>query len=64
VFAKANDAVEEDIAKRLCGKRGYFFELEKRVHERAEVHKPAPVAKPQVSQKDKAEDLKTAAAGT
>ena len=59
VFAKANDAVEEDIAKRLCGKRGYFFELEKRVHERAEVHKPAPVAKPQVSQKDKAEDLKS-----
>ena len=58
VFAKANDAVEEDIAKRLCGKRGYFFEMEKRVHERAEVHKPAPVAKPVASQEDKAEDLK------
>ncbi|MFA7005413.1 MAG: translation initiation factor IF-2 N-terminal domain-containing protein, partial [Verrucomicrobiia bacterium] len=58
VFAKANDAVEEDIAKRLCGKRGYFFELEKRVHERAEVHKPAPVAKPPTTQEEKAEDLK------
>jgi len=58
VFAKANDAVEEDIAKKLCGKRGYFFELEKRVHERAEVHKPAPVAKPPTTQEEKAEDLK------
>jgi len=58
VFAKANDAVEEDIAKRLCGKRGYYFELEKRVHERAEVHKPAPVAKPSATQEEKAEDLK------
>ncbi|MBI5687374.1 MAG: translation initiation factor IF-2 [Verrucomicrobia bacterium] len=58
VFAKQNDAVEEDIAKRLCGKRGYFFELEKRVHERAEVHKPAPVAKPPTTQEEKAEDLK------
>jgi translation initiation factor IF-2 len=58
VFAKQNDAVEEDIAKRLCGKRGYFFELEKRVHERAEVHKPAPVAKPAAPKEEKAEDLK------
>lgn len=58
VFAKANDAVEEDIAKRLCGKRGYYFELEKRVHERAEVHKPAPVAKPAATQEEKAADLK------
>jgi translation initiation factor IF-2 len=58
VFAKQNDAIEEDVAKRLCGKRGYYFELEKRVHERAEVHKPAPVAKPATPKEEKAEDLR------
>jgi translation initiation factor IF-2 len=58
VFAKQNDAIEEDVAKRLCGKRGYYFELEKRVHERAEVHKPQPVAKPTAPKEEKAEDLK------
>ncbi|MBI5396806.1 MAG: translation initiation factor IF-2 N-terminal domain-containing protein, partial [Verrucomicrobia bacterium] len=57
VFAKVTDALEEDVAKRLCGKRGYYFVLEKRVHERATVHAPAPPVKPPKPE-EKPEDLK------
>jgi translation initiation factor IF-2 len=58
VFAKVTDAIEEDVAKRLCGKRGYFFVLEKRVHERATVHAPAPPSRPKAPVEEKPEDLK------
>lgn len=58
VFAKVTDAIEEDNAKRLCGKRGYFFVLEKREHDRAQVHKPPPVVKPAAIVEEKPEDLK------
>jgi translation initiation factor IF-2 len=57
VFAKVTDPLDEDVAKRLCGKRGYFFVLEKRVHERAAVHAPPAVTKPP-AEPEKAEDMK------
>jgi translation initiation factor IF-2 len=62
VFAKQNDAVEEDVAKRLCGKRGYFFELEKRDHHKPSIDKDKEKERKKEEEKEKekenAEDLK------
>ncbi len=56
VFANVNQAVEEDIAKRLCAKHGVKFELEKRERGGGVVH--APVKKIEIDADDKPEQLK------
>ncbi|MBX7158578.1 MAG: translation initiation factor IF-2 [Verrucomicrobiae bacterium] len=45
IFAALNQTLEVDVARRLCEKRGYTFEIEKRDHEAAvqkPKEKPAP----------------------
>lgn len=56
VFANVNQAVEEDIAKRLCAKHGVKFEVEKRERGGGVVH--APVKKIEADAEDKPEQLK------
>ena len=55
VFANVNQAIEENIAQRLCGKYGFRFELEKR-EKGAGVTQP--VKKMEVDLDEKPEDLK------
>ena len=55
VFATVNQAIDEQVAQRLCAKYGFRFELEKRERGGGTVHAPA---KPkEVDVEDKAEDL-------
>lgn len=48
IFAALNQMLEVDVARKLCEKRGFTFEIEKRDHEAATVHKPKeqPIAPP------------------
>jgi len=56
VFANVNQAIEEDVAKRLCAKHGIKFELEKRERGGGVVH--APIKKIEDDEDDKPEQLK------
>jgi len=56
VFAKINDSVDELVAQKICAKRGFRFEVEKRARGEGQVH--APVMKVEVDIEDKPEDLK------
>jgi len=56
VFANVNQAIEEDVAKRLCAKHGVKFELEKRERGGGVVH--APIKKIEDDEDDKPEQLK------
>ncbi len=56
VFASVNQAIEEDIAKKICAKYGFRFEVEKRKQGTGIVH--APVKKVELDIEDKPEDLK------
>ena len=56
VFANVNQAIEENIAVRVCAKYGFKFEVEKRAKGEGQVH--APVKKIEVDAEDKPEALK------
>ncbi|MBM3875585.1 MAG: translation initiation factor IF-2 [Verrucomicrobia bacterium] len=56
VFAKINDSVDELVAQKICAKRGFRFEVEKRARGEGQVH--APVRKVEVDVEDKPEDLR------
>ncbi len=57
VFAKINDSVDETVAQKLCAKRGFRFEVEKRARGEGQVH--APVKRVEVDIiEDKPEDLR------
>ncbi|MBI3875253.1 MAG: translation initiation factor IF-2 [Verrucomicrobia bacterium] len=56
VFAKINDSVDETVAQKLCAKRGFRFEVEKRARGEGQVH--APVKTVEVDLDDKPEDLR------
>ncbi|MBI2925367.1 MAG: translation initiation factor IF-2, partial [Verrucomicrobia bacterium] len=55
VFANVNQAIDETIAVRLCGKYGFRFEVEKRERGAGVIH--APVKKVDRDPEDKVEDL-------
>jgi len=56
VFANVNETIGEDIARKICERHGFLFDLEKREHGAGTIHRPSP--KPGVSdEEDKAEDL-------
>lgn len=55
VFANVNQAIDEQIAQRLCAKYGYRFEVEKRERGGGVIH--APVKKVELDVDDKPEDL-------
>ncbi len=56
VFANVNQAIDEEVAKKICRKYGYRFEVEKRERGSGIVH--APVKKVELDIEDKVEDLK------
>ncbi len=56
VFANVNQAIEEDVAARICANYGFKFEVEKRERGGSGVHAPARVVELDVE--DKTEDLK------
>lgn len=56
VLANVNQAIDENVAQRLCAKYGFKFEVEKR--ERRAAPAPVIVREPTVEVDDKPEDLK------
>jgi translation initiation factor IF-2 len=56
VFANVNQAIEEDVAARICANYGFKFEVEKRERGGSGVHAPVKVVELDVE--DKVEDLK------
>jgi translation initiation factor IF-2 len=56
VFANVNQAIEEEVAKKVCAKYGFRFEVERRERGSGTVH--APVKKVELDVEDKAEELK------
>jgi translation initiation factor IF-2 len=55
VFANVNQAIDEEVAQKLCAKYGFRFEVEKRERGGGVVH--APVKKVELDVDDKADDL-------
>ena len=56
VFANVNQAIDELVAQKICGKHGFRFEVEKRERGSGIVH--APVKKVELDVDDKVEDLR------
>ncbi len=56
VFANVNQAIDEQIAVKVCAKNGFKFEAEKRERGAGIVH--APIKKVELDIEDKPEDLK------
>lgn len=56
VFANVNQAIDEEVAKKICRKYGFRFEVEKRERGSGIVH--APVKKVELDIEDKVEDLR------
>jgi translation initiation factor IF-2 len=56
VFASVNQAIDEEIAKKICAKYGFRFEVEKRKQGTGIIH--APIKKVELDVEDKTEDLK------
>ncbi len=56
VFANVNQAIEEDVAARICANYGFRFEVEKRERGGSGVHAPVKVVELDVE--DKPEDLR------
>jgi translation initiation factor IF-2 len=56
VFATVNQAIDEEVAKKVCAKHGYRFEVEKRERGSGIVHAPIKIVELDVE--DKIEDLK------
>ncbi len=59
VFASVNQAIDENVAQRICAKYGFRFEVEKRERGSGIVH--APVKKVELDVEDKTEELVTRA---
>lgn len=56
IFANANQAIEEPVAKQICAKYGFRFELEKRT--KVEPHTRPAVKKVELDEEDRPQDLK------
>jgi len=56
VFANVNQSIEEDVAKKICAKYGFRFEVEKRERGAGTIH--APVKKVEEDVEDKPEQMK------
>ena len=46
IFTSANQSVEEDVARKLCVKLGFTFEIEKREKGAGQVHAPVKIVEP------------------
>ncbi|MFZ5807303.1 MAG: translation initiation factor IF-2 [Verrucomicrobiota bacterium] len=58
IFATLNQSIEEEVARKICEKRGFTFNVEKR-EKGAGVHKPEPVVEPPKPPPIQSEHLKT-----
>jgi translation initiation factor IF-2 len=56
VFATVNQGIDEEVAKKVCAKHGFRFEVEKRERGSGIVH--APIKKVELDVEDKVEDLR------
>ncbi len=56
VFANVNQSIEEEVAKKICAKYGFRFEVEKRERGGGIVH--APIKKVELDVEDKIEQMK------
>ena len=46
IFTSANQALEEEVARKLCAKFGFMFEIEKREKGAGQVHAPVKIIEP------------------
>jgi translation initiation factor IF-2 len=46
IFTSANQSLEEEIARKLCAKFGFMFEIEKREKGAGQVHAPVKIVEP------------------
>jgi translation initiation factor IF-2 len=46
IFTSANQALEEEVARKLCAKVGFTFEIEKREKGAGQVHAPVKIVEP------------------
>ncbi len=57
IFTSANQALEEDVARKLCVKLGFTFEIEKREKGAGQVHAPVKIVEPPKPEPVVASDL-------
>jgi translation initiation factor IF-2 len=57
IFTSANQALEEEIARKLCVKLGFTFEIEKREKGAGQVHAPVKIVEPPKPEPVVASDL-------
>jgi translation initiation factor IF-2 len=59
IFTSANQALEEDVARKLCVKLGFTFEIEKREKGAGQVHAPVKIVEPPKPEPVVASDLQS-----
>jgi len=59
IFTSANQALEEDVARKLCAKLGFTFEIEKREKGAGQVHAPVKIVEPPKPEPAAASDLQS-----
>jgi len=57
IFTSANQALEEEVARKLCTKLGFTFEIEKREKGAGQVHAPVKIVEPPKAEPPAASDL-------
>ena len=57
IFTSANQALEEEVARKLCAKLGFTFEIEKREKGAGQVHAPVKIVEPPKPEPVAASDL-------
>ncbi len=58
VFASLNETIGEEVARKICERHGFKFELEKRERGAGQVHAPAGKIEVPIEKGEKVEDLK------
>jgi translation initiation factor IF-2 len=59
IFTSAAQALEEDLARKLCAKLGFTFEIEKREKGAGQVHAPVKIVEPPKPEPAAASDLQS-----
>jgi translation initiation factor IF-2 len=59
IFTSAGQALEEDVARKLCAKLGFVFEIEKREKGAGQVHAPVKIIEPPRPEPVVASDLQS-----
>jgi translation initiation factor IF-2 len=59
IFTSANQALEEEVARKLCAKVGFTFEIEKREKGAGQVHAPIKIVEPPKPEPTKPSELES-----